>query len=98
MRFFFQFVTPGGMDRGLGKTAINAKLEPSQGFVVEAIITLVLILVIHSVCDEAPRSNTVTPALSIGLTIAAAHLAAVSSTRPFYNELHDRSVLFFQYS
>lgn len=66
------------MTKGLGKTAVNTQLSSVQGFLVEAIITFALILVIHSVCDEASRSNIVTPALSIGLTIAAAHLAAVS--------------------
>jgi len=55
-------------------------LQPGQAFVVETIITFILILVIHSVCDDANRSNIVTPAISIGLVIAAAHLAAVSKT------------------
>jgi len=73
--------------KGLGKTTINPLLSPTQGFAVEAFITLVLILVIHSVCDEASRSNVVTPALSIGLTIAAAHLAAVSNIQIF-NKLY----------
>lgn len=59
---------------------MNVLIQPGQGFVVEALITLVLILVIHSVCDDANRSNIVTPSISIGLTIAAAHLAAVSNS------------------
>ncbi|VVC32829.1 Aquaporin-like,Major intrinsic protein,Major intrinsic protein, conserved site [Cinara cedri] len=78
--YLLQFVTPNAITKGLGKTAINSALEPGQGFIVEAFITFVLILVIHSVCDEASRSNVVTPALSIGLTIAAAHLAAIKFT------------------
>lgn len=73
-----QFITPDGVAKGLGKTAVNGVLNTGQAFVVEALITFVLILVIHSVCDEASRSNVVTPALSIGLTITAGHLAAVS--------------------
>jgi aquaporin related protein len=78
--YLLHFVTPDAVTKGLGKTTINALLSPTQGFAVEAFITLVLILVIHSVCDEASRSNVVTPALSIGLTIAAAHLAAIKYT------------------
>lgn len=78
--YLLEFVTPDAAIKGLGKTTVNPLLQPGQGFIVEAFITLVLILVIHSVCDEVGRSNVVTPALSIGLTIAAAHLAAIKYT------------------
>uniref|UniRef100_A0AAU7P1F8 AQP X2 n=1 Tax=Megoura crassicauda TaxID=469902 RepID=A0AAU7P1F8_9HEMI len=78
--YLLEFVTPDAVTKGLGKTDINTLLQPGQGFVVEAFITLVLVLVIHSVCDEANRSNIVTPSISIGLTIAAAHLAAIKYT------------------
>ncbi|XP_060842838.1 aquaporin AQPAe.a isoform X1 [Rhopalosiphum padi] len=78
--YLLEFVTPDAVTKGLGKTAVNTLLQPGQGFVVEAFITLILVLVIHSVCDEANRSNIVTPSISIGLTIAAAHLAAIKYT------------------
>jgi len=78
--YLLEFVTPGAIAKGLGKTAVNSMLQPGQGFVVETVITFILILVIHSVCDDANRSNIVTPAISIGLIIAAAHLAAIKYT------------------
>ncbi|XP_060864274.1 aquaporin AQPAe.a isoform X2 [Metopolophium dirhodum] len=78
--YLLEFVTPDAVTKGLGKTDINTLLQPGQGFVVEAFITFILVLVIHSVCDEANRSNIVTPSISIGLTIAAAHLAAIKYT------------------
>ncbi|XP_050425394.1 aquaporin AQPAe.a isoform X2 [Adelges cooleyi] len=78
--YLLNFVTPNGVTKGLGKTNISEQLDSSQGFVVEATITLILILVIHSVCDESSKSSIVTPSVSIGLAIAANHLAAIQFT------------------
>lgn len=62
--------------KSLGETSTD--LDPMIAFTVEATITFILILVIHSVCDDANRSNIVTPSVSIGLAIVANHLFAVS--------------------
>ncbi|KAF0767823.1 aquaporin AQPAe.a-like [Aphis craccivora] len=91
MRFF---VTPDAVTKGLGKTAVNTLLQPGQGFIVEAFITFILVLVIHSVCDEANRSNIVTPSISIGLTIAAAHLAAQRDNKErIHSDIDFKSIL-----
>ncbi|XP_050457112.1 aquaporin AQPAn.G-like [Cataglyphis hispanica] len=65
---------------GLGATALGNSVSMSQGIVVEAIITFLLVLVVHAVTD-AKRSDTKGWApLAIGLTITAAHMAAVPIT------------------
>ncbi|CAL1689385.1 unnamed protein product [Lasius platythorax] len=65
---------------GLGATMLGHGVSVSQGIVMEAIITFLLVLVVHAVTD-AKRSDTRGWApLAIGLTIAAAHMAAVPIT------------------
>ncbi|XP_050523174.1 aquaporin AQPcic isoform X2 [Daktulosphaira vitifoliae] len=64
--------------KSLGETSTD--LDPMIAFTVEAAITFILILVIHSVCDDANRSNIVTPSVSIGLAIVANHLFAIKYT------------------
>ncbi|KAL6426945.1 hypothetical protein ACFW04_009273 [Cataglyphis niger] len=65
---------------GLGATALGNGVSMSQGIIVEAIITFLLVLVVHAVTD-AKRSDTKGWApLAIGLTITAAHMAAVPIT------------------
>ncbi|XP_070153636.1 aquaporin AQPAn.G isoform X1 [Polyergus mexicanus] len=65
---------------GLGATMLGNGVSVSQGTVMEAIITFLLVLVVHAVTD-AKRSDTKGWApLAIGLTITAAHMAAVPIT------------------
>ncbi|XP_025405492.1 aquaporin AQPAe.a-like isoform X2 [Sipha flava] len=78
--YLLMFITPTDSTITFGRTQVNTLLNPGQGFIIEAFITFILVLVIHSVCDEANRSNVVTPAVSIGVAIAALHLGFINYT------------------
>ncbi|XP_029155814.1 aquaporin AQPAn.G-like isoform X2 [Nylanderia fulva] len=76
-----KLIIPGTQPaNGLGATMLGHGVSVSQGVVMEAIITFLLVLVVHAVTD-AKRSDTKGWApLAIGLTIATAHMAAVPIT------------------
>lgn len=62
---------------GLGLTTVSELLTPLQGLLVEAIITFVLVLVIHACIDEKRNDVKGSVPLAIGLTITLCHLTAV---------------------
>lgn len=74
----FKLVTPEEKVGSLGQTNVSSSLTSLQGFLAEAVLTFVLLFVIHAVCDPKRRDIKGSPALAIGFAIAACHLSAVS--------------------
>merc|ERR1719175_116018 len=67
---------------GLGGTMLHENLSLVQGFVIEFIISLILVLVVFGAAADEEASKTVlgSPPLAIGLAITACHLFAVPLT------------------
>lgn len=65
---------------GLGATNLGSSVTEGQGVFMEAIITFLLILVVHAVTDPKRTDTKGWAPLAIGLTITVAHMAAVPIT------------------
>ncbi|XP_049821553.1 aquaporin AQPAe.a isoform X2 [Aethina tumida] len=75
-----KLVTPEEKVGSLGQTNVSSSLTSLQGFLAEAVLTFVLLFVIHAVCDPKRRDIKGSPALAIGFAIAACHLSAIQYT------------------
>nr|UZM28245.1 aquaporin Ae.a [Henosepilachna vigintioctomaculata] len=73
-------MTPADKQGDLGITNINKSLEPIQGFIVEAVLTFLLLIVIHGVCDSRRKDVKGSAPLAIGLAITACHLCGIQYT------------------
>ncbi|XP_012237980.1 aquaporin AQPAn.G isoform X2 [Bombus impatiens] len=67
-------------DKGLGATNLGLLVNQMQGIFMEAIVTFLLLLVIHAVTDPKRTDTKGWAPLAIGLTITVAHMAAVPVT------------------
>ena len=65
---------------GLGATALAPSVGEGQGIFMEAIVTFLLLLVVHAVTDPKRTDTKGWAPMAIGLTITAAHMAAVPVT------------------
>lgn len=81
-------MTPAEIEGGgLGLTLVSMRLTAEQGLLVEALVTAVLVLVVHAVVDlSAKQSSGTSPVaaspgpLAIGLAVATCHLLGVQYT------------------
>nr|XP_003701708.2 PREDICTED: aquaporin isoform X1 [Megachile rotundata] len=65
---------------GLGVTSLHSQVTESQGIFIEAIVTFLLLLVVHAVTDPKRTDTKGWAPMAIGLTITVAHMAAVPVT------------------
>ena len=65
----------------LGVNGINPNTTPAGGFVMEALLTMLLVLVVYaSAVDSGNNSSPMLPPLLIGLTVTVAHLLLIPFT------------------
>lgn len=70
-------IAPASRIGNLGQTTINPELSTEQGFLVEFVITFVLLFVIHSVVDENKKNMGSNGVIAIGLAVSGCQLMAL---------------------
>ena len=78
----------------LGVNGINPNTTPFGGFIMEMLMTMLLVLVVYSTAvDKGNNSSPMLPPLLIGLTVTVAHLVCI----PYTGDTNIK-ILFFQIS
>ncbi|XP_057327910.1 aquaporin AQPAn.G-like isoform X1 [Microplitis mediator] len=73
-------IPPAITSHGIGATSLGDGIDSGQGILMEAIVTFLLVLVVHATTDPKRRDTVGWAPLAIGLTITVAHMAAVPVT------------------
>ena len=76
--FSLQVATPTDLQGNLGANTISEFLTPAQGYLYEAVLTFLLVFIIHGVSDPLRKDIKGSAPLAIGLAVAACHLSGVS--------------------
>ena len=76
--FLLKSVTPNHFEGTLGQTNLGSDVTPAQGFGVELVVTFVLVFTVFSSVDTKRSDLNGSTPLTIGLSVAVCHLAAVS--------------------
>nr|XP_032834945.1 aquaporin-4-like [Petromyzon marinus] len=73
-------VTPGDVAGALGATLVSTRLQVSHAVVVEAVVTLQLVLTVCATIDDRRSDLAGSGSLAIGLSVALGHLFALPYT------------------
>lgn len=71
-------LTPTNVEGNLGLTSISTGLTREQGFGVEFMVTMILVLTVFASCDVKRTDLNGSAPLTIGLSVTLCHLFAVS--------------------
>ncbi|XP_068911779.1 aquaporin AQPAe.a isoform X2 [Tenebrio molitor] len=72
-----RLMVPESKEGNLGITNLGNELTDVQGFLMEIILTFLLLFVIHGVCDPRRKDIKGSAPLAIGLAVTACHLCGI---------------------
>jgi glycerol uptake facilitator-like aquaporin len=75
----FQVITPDDVENGLGITGVSPLVTPLQAVLCEGLVTFVLVLTVHGVCDDRRGDVKGSAPLAVGLAVTLCHLPFVST-------------------